>query len=57
MDINTLNLVTRNEVEELVGKTISDNEWQNFIEEMHSDENLWQTIDLAISKVADEVIL
>jgi hypothetical protein len=57
MDINTLNLVTRNEVEELVGKTISDNEWQNFIEEMHSDENLWQAIDLAISKVADEVIL
>jgi hypothetical protein len=57
MDTNTLNLVTRNEVEELVGKTISDNEWQNFIEEMHSDENLWQTIDMAISKVADEVIL
>ena len=57
MDTNILNLVTRNEVEELVGKTISDNEWQNFIDEIHSDENLWQTIDFAISKVADEVIL
>jgi hypothetical protein len=57
MDTNTLNLVTRGEVEELVGRAISDNEWQNFIDDMHSDDNLWQTIDVAISKTASEVIL
>lgn len=57
MDTNTLNLVTREEVEELVGRVISDNEWQNFIDDMHSDDTLWQTIDVAISKIASEVIL
>jgi hypothetical protein len=57
MDTNSLNLVTRDEVEELVGKTISDNEWQTFIDEIHSDDNLWQTIDVAVSKVASEVII
>ena len=57
MDKNTINLVTREEVEELVGKTISDNEWQNFVDDLHSDDTLWQNIDVAISKVADEVIL
>lgn len=57
MDKNTINLVTREEVEELVGKTISDNEWQNFVDDLHSDDTLWQSIDVAISKVADEVIL
>ena len=57
MDKNTINLVTREEVEELVVKTISDNEWQNFVDDLHSDDTLWQSIDVAISKVADEVIL
>ena len=57
MDTNTLNLVTREEVEELVGRVISDNEWQNFIDDMHSEDTLWQTIDVAISKIASEVIL
>jgi hypothetical protein len=54
---NSINLVTREEVDELVGKVISDNEWSNFCDDIHSDDNLWQTIDLAISKVASEVIL
>ena len=57
MDKNTINLVMREEVEELVGKTISDNEWDTFIYEIHSDDTLWQVIDIAISKVASEVIL
>jgi len=55
--MNAINLVTREEVDELGGRVISDNEWNNFCDDIHSDDNLWQTIDFAIYKVSREVIL
>jgi hypothetical protein len=52
---NEIVLVTRDEINQLTTKPISDEVWAKLYEFITSDDNMWQVIDECIKTTVDEV--
>jgi hypothetical protein len=55
-DNNLMILVDREEIELLVKRDITDDEWQKVRSWIASDDNMWSVIDECIKNTIDEVL-
>lgn len=55
-DNKTIVLTDREEIENLVGRTLTDEEWDKMYEWITTDDNMWSVIDECLRTTIDEVL-
>jgi hypothetical protein len=57
MNGNSIELLSRDEAEQLVGRAITQYEWEQISDDLLADDDLFTIIDTAVKEAVDRVIL
>jgi DNA replication protein DnaD len=57
MNGNSIELLSREEAEQLVGRAITQYEWEQISDDLLADDDLFTIIDTAVKEAVDRVIL
>ena len=57
MNNDEIILFAREEADQIVGRLVSDDEWDTIKEWVTTDDNMWEVIEKCIKNTVDEVIL
>ena len=57
MNNDEIILFAREEADQIVGRVVSDDEWDTIKEWVTTDDNMWEVIEKCIKNTVDEVIL